>query len=149
MTHFDNSDMIKRRSKLEGEIKRLREELEAIRTGLNKVIDALGPDARSHEIRAFFDDKSEQIHRTKLEISRHERELADTSIPKSIGRILARHNKLIAKLRVWSRDPEAVIPLRQILDRFTIHAAWDDTEECWKRSCEVTFDFAAIIAADK
>ncbi|WP_082824785.1 recombinase family protein [Thalassospira lucentensis] len=147
--HFDNADMVKRRSKLEGEIKRLRKELGDIRTGLNKVIDALGPDARSHEIRAFFDDKSEQIHRTKLDISQCERQLAATSLPKSIDRILARHNKLIAKLRVWSRDPEAVIPLRQIINRLTIHATWDEIEERWDRRCEVTFDFAAIIAADK
>ena len=147
--HFDNADMVKRRSKLEGEVKRLRKELEDIRTGLNKVIDALGPDARSHEIRAFFDDKSEQIHRTKLDISRCERQLADTSLPKSIDRILARHNKLIAKLQVWSRDPEAVIPLRQIIDRLTIHSTWDEIEESWDRRCEVTFDFPAIIAADK
>ncbi|WP_114111888.1 recombinase family protein [Thalassospira xiamenensis] len=149
MAHFDNADMVKKRSKLEGEIKRLRKELEDIRAGLNKVIDALGPDARSHEIRAFFDDKSEQIHRTKLDISRCERQLADTSLPKSIDRILARHNKLIAKLRAWSRDPKAVIPLRQIIDRLIIHATWDEIEERWDRKCEVTFDFAAIIAADK
>ena len=149
MAHFDSAKMAKKRSELEGQLTRLNKELEHVRTGLNKVIDALGPDARSHEIRAFFDDKSEQIHRTKLDISRYERELADTSIPKSIDRILARHNKLIAKLRVWSRDPEAVIPLRQIIDRLTIHATWDEIEERWDRKCEVTFDFPAIITADK
>ncbi|WP_417799058.1 recombinase family protein [Terasakiella pusilla] len=149
MAHFDNADMVKRRSKLEGEIKRLEKELEDIRAGLNKVIDALGPDARSHEIRAFFDDKSEQIHRTKLDISRCERELSDTSIPKSIDRIVARHNKLVAKLQTWSRNPEAVVPLRQVIDKLTIHAIWNEAEECWERSCNVTFDFAAIIATDK
>ncbi|PTB87498.1 hypothetical protein C9939_00980 [Pseudidiomarina aestuarii] len=49
----------------------------------------------------------------------------------------------------WSRDPEAVIPLCQIIDGLTIHATWDEIEERWDRKCEVTFDFAAIIAADK
>lgn len=147
--HFDNAGMVKKRSRLESEINRLRKDLEDHRTGLNKMIDALGPDARSHEIRAFFDDKSEQIHRIKIDISRCQRELAETSLPKSIDRIVARHSKLVANLRVWSRDPEAVVPLRQIIDRLTIHATWDEIEERWDRRCEVTFDFAAIIAADK
>tara|TARA_B100000949_G_scaffold158453_1_gene139470 strand:- start:20 stop:529 length:510 start_codon:yes stop_codon:yes gene_type:complete len=149
MAHFDSAKMAKKRSKLEREITQLNKELEHVRTGLNKVIDALGPDARSHEIRAFFDDKSEQIHRLKLDISRCERELAATTLPKSIDRIVTRHNKLVAKLQTWSRDPEAVVPLRQIIDRLTIHAIWNEAEECWERSCEVTFDFPAIIAVDK
>lgn len=149
MAHFDSAKMAKKRSELEREITQLNKELEAVRIGLNKVIDALGPDARSHEIRAFFDDKSEQIHRLKLDISRCERELAETTLPKSIDRIVTRHNKLVAKLQTWSRDPEAVVPLRQIIDRLIIHAIWNEAEECWERSCEVTFDFPAIIAADK
>ncbi|MBS8275594.1 recombinase family protein [Thalassospira tepidiphila] len=149
MAHFDSVEMVRKRSKLEHEIAQLNKELEAVRVGLNKVIDALGRDARSHEIRAFFDDKSEQIHRLKLDISRCERELAETTLPKSIDRIVARHNKLVTKLQTWSRDPEAVVPLRQIIDRLTIHAIWNEAEECWERSCEVTFDFPAIIAADK
>jgi len=149
MAQFDSGKIEKRRSKLEREIEQLKGELEAVRTGLNKVIDALGPDARSHEIRAFFDDKSEQIHRLKLDISRCERELAETTPPKSIDRIVAHHKTLIAKLETWSRDPEAVAPMRQIIDRLTIHAIWNEAEECWERSCEVTFDFPAITAADK
>tara|TARA_Y100000782_G_scaffold33353_1_gene36959 strand:+ start:22695 stop:24317 length:1623 start_codon:yes stop_codon:yes gene_type:complete len=149
MAHFDSAEIVQKRTKLEYEIAQLNKELEAVRTGLNKVIDALGPDARSHEIRAFFDDKSEQIHRLKLDISRCERELAETTLPKSIDRIVTCHNKLVAKLQTWSRDPEAVVPLRRIIDRLTIHVIWNEAEECWEQSCEVTFDFAAIITADK
>lgn len=149
LAHFDSTQMTKTRTKLEREIDRLKKELETLRASVNKVIDALGPDARSHEIRAFFDDKSEQIHRTKLDISRCQRELAETSIPKSLDRIIARHNKLLAKLRVWSRDPEAVTPLRQIIDKLTIHATWDEANRMWLRECKATFDFAALIAADK
>lgn len=141
--------VVGKHSELEHEIAHLNKELETVRIGLNKVIEALGPDARSHEIRAFFDDKSEQIHRLKLDISRCERELAETTLSKSIDRIVSRNNKLIAKLQTWSRDPEAIVPLRQIIDRLTIHVIWNEAEECWQRSCEVTFDFPAIIAADK
>lgn len=98
--HFDSGDMAKTRKHHEREIDRLETELEALRASVNKIIEALGPDARSQEIRAFFDDKSELIHRTKLDIARHQRELAEMTVPKSLDRIIQRHNNLAARLRV-------------------------------------------------
>jgi hypothetical protein len=124
-------------------------ELETLRTSVNKVIEALGPDARSQDIRAFFDDKSELIHRTKLDISRHQRELAETTVPKSLDRIIQRHNNLVARLRVWSRDAEAVVPLRRVIDRLTIHTFWDQVPKTWRLDCKATFDFNALIANEK
>jgi len=82
-------------------------------TGLYTVIDALRPDVRSHEIRTFFDDKLEQIDRLKLDISHGERELNETTLPKSSDHIFAHHNKLIASLKTRLHNPEDVHPVRQ------------------------------------
>tara|TARA_R110000868_G_scaffold357374_1_gene618851 strand:- start:11932 stop:13548 length:1617 start_codon:yes stop_codon:yes gene_type:complete len=147
--HFDSGEMAKTHEHHEQEIDRLKRELETLRASVNKVISALGPDARSHEIRAFFDDKSELIHRTKLDISRHQRELGETTIPKSLDRIIQRHTNLVARLRVWSRDPEAVVPLRHIIEKLTIETLWDDENQVWLREYKAAFDFAALIAAAK
>lgn len=147
--HFDNDKMLETRAHHEQEIIRLKAELDALRTSVNKVIEALGPDARSKDIRAFFDDKSEQIHRTKLDLAHHKRELAETTLPKSLDRIILRHNALISKLRIWSRDPKAVVPLRRVIDKLTIHTFWDQENKTWRSECKATFDFNAIIASEK
>ena len=106
----------------------------------------LRPNARSQEIRAFFDDKSEQIHRIKLDISHHQRELAETTIPKSLDRVILRHTNLVARLSVWSRDPEAVVPLRHNIEKLTIDTIWDDENQVWHRHCKVAFDLAVLIS---
>lgn len=147
--HFDDNKMADTRAHHEQEIIRLKAELESLRASVNKVIEALGPDARSKDIRAFFDDKSEQIHRTKLDLARHKRELAETTLPKSLDRIILRHNALISKLRIWSRDPKAVVPLRRVIDKLTIHTFWDQENKTWRSECKATFDFNAIIASEK
>ena len=144
--HFDSGEMAKAREHHEQEINRLKTELEALRASVNKVINALGPDARSQEIRAFFDDKSEQIHRIKLDISHHQRELAETTIPKSLDRVILRHTNLVARLSVWSRDPEAVVPLRHNIEKLTIDTIWDDENQVWHRHCKVAFDLAVLIS---
>lgn len=147
--NFDSDEIRYRRKQHNSEIARLTEQLEQLRANINKVIEALGPNARSREIRAFFDDKAEQIQRTKLDISRHRRELSEASIPKSLGRIIQRHNSLVARLHVWSRDPEAVALLRDIIDALIIHNTWDPSNNIWRRECNATFNFNALIAADK
>ncbi|WP_158091287.1 recombinase family protein [Thalassospira mesophila] len=147
--HFDSEKMNKTRARHAQEIDRLKIELETLRTSVNKVIEALGPDARSQDIRAFFDDKSELIHRTKLDISRHQRELAETTVPKSLDRIIQKHTNLVARLRVWSRDPEAVVPLRRVIEKLTIHIFWDQVPKTWRTECKATFDFNALIASEK
>ncbi len=147
--HFDSGNMMETRKHHEREIDRLETELEALRASIDKVIDALGSDARSQEIRAFFDDKSELIHRTKLDISRHQRELAETTIPKSLDRIIQQHIKLVARLSIWSRDPEAVVPLRHIVEKLTIQSLWDKDIQVWHRECKATFNFAALMATGK
>lgn len=147
--HFDDDKMAETRAYHEQEIIRLKAELEILRASVNKVIEALGPDARSKDIRAFFDDKSEQIHRTKLDMARHKRELAETTLPKSLDRIVLRHHALISKLRIWSRDPKAVVPLRRVINKLTIHTFWDQDSKKRRSECKATFDFNAIIASEK
>ncbi|WP_417247422.1 recombinase family protein [Celeribacter sp.] len=147
--NFGSDEIRYRRNQHNSEIARLTEQLEQLRANINKVIEALGPNARSREIRAFFDDKAEQIQRTKLDISRHRRELGEASIPKSLGRIIQRHNSLVARLCVWSRDPEAVALLRDIIDALMIRNTWDPSNNIWRRECSATFNFNALIAADK
>jgi hypothetical protein len=147
--HFESEEIQQVRANHTCEIERLTGHLEDLRSSISKVIDALGPDARSKEIRAFFDDKSEMIHRAKLDISRHQRELTEMTVPKRLDRIVQRHNVLVARLRIWSRDPEAIVPLRHIIKKITIETIWDDDHQSWHRACEAAFDYAALIATAK
>ncbi|MDG4720726.1 recombinase family protein [Thalassospira aquimaris] len=147
--HFEGDEIQQVRAHHAREIERLTQHLEDLRASINKVIDALGPDARSKEIRAFFDDKSELIQRAKLDISRHQRELTEMTVPKSLDRIIQRHNNLVARMRVWSRDPKAVVPLRNIVEKLAISNSWDDENQVWHRRCAATFDFAGLSVDDK
>ena len=116
-------------------------DLEDLRASINKVIDALGPDARSTEIRAFFDDKAEQIQRTKLDIAHHKRDLADCATPKKLQNIVQQHQRLVTRLSLWSRDPEAVAPIRQTIKRLTITTSGDRTGNV---TCCADFDVQGI-----
>ncbi|WP_114095840.1 recombinase family protein [Thalassospira xiamenensis] len=144
--HFESEEIQQVRTHHAREIERLNQHLEDLRASINKVIDALGRDARSTEIRAFFDDKAEQIQRTKLDIAHHKRDLADCAIPKKLQNIVQQHQRLVTRLSLWSRDPEAVIPVRQIIERFTIDINWEEENQVWHHQCEATFDLAALTA---
>ena len=147
--HFESDEIQQVRAHHSRSIERLTEHLEYLRASINKVIDALGPDARSNEIRAFFDDKAEQIQRTKLDLSHHKRALADNAPPKKLHTIVERHQNLLAKLAVWSRDPSAVNPLRQVILQLTIATNEAGKNSDIQRTCSVDFDFPAIASPSK
>jgi len=141
--HFESEDIQQVRAHHAREIERLTQHLEDLRASINKVIDALGPDARSTEIRAFFDDKAEQIQRTKLDIAANKRELAESAPPTKIASNLQRHQKLVAKLRAWSRDPEAVASMRQLIKRLTLVSR---SENPHNSICLAEFDLQSFTA---
>ncbi|WP_417833971.1 recombinase family protein [Thalassospira xiamenensis] len=144
--HFESEEIQQVRAHHAREIERLTQHLEDLRASINKVIDALGSDARSTEIRAFFDDKAEQIQRRKLDIAHHKRELAGSTPPRKLENIIQRHQNLVANLRAWSRDPEAVACMRQIIDRLTLDTA---SQKTGKAMCTVDFDLQSIISTNK
>ena len=143
--HFKSDEIQQVRAHHAREIERLSQHLEDLRASISKVIDALGPDARSAEIRAFFDDKAEQIQRTKLDIATHKRELSDSALPRKLAGIIQRHQKLISCLLNWSRDPKAVGPLRQTINRIILKTFQSRHEVPVQRACFADFDFDAII----
>ncbi|MEQ8391457.1 MAG: recombinase family protein [Thalassospira sp.] len=144
--HFESDEIQQVRAHHTREIERLTRYLEDLRASINKVIDALGPDARSSEIRAFFDDKAEQIQRTKLDIAHHKRELPGSTLPRKLENIIQRHQNLVASLRAWSRDPEAVACMRQIIERLTLCATSQNKS---KAVCLANFDLQSIISTNK
>ena len=143
--HFKSDEIQQVRAHHAREIERLSQHLEDLRASISKVIDALGPDARSAEIRAFFDDKAEQIQRTKLDIATHKRELSDSALPRKLAGIIQRHQKLISCLLNWSRDPKAVGPLRQTINRIILKPFQSRHEGPVQRACFADFDFDALI----
>ncbi len=121
--HFDSDKMTQNRIYHQQDISRLKTELETLRTSVNKVIEALGPDAYSKDIRAFFDDKSEQIHQSQLDLARHRRELAKTTIPRSLDHIVLTSSRIdhkIAHLVTTPKSREATTPHHRQADNSNI-----------------------------
>ena len=147
--HFEGDELRNIRAHHTQEIARLTTQLENLRAGMNKVIDALGPDARSNEIRVFFDDKAEQIQRTKLDLAQHKRAIADNASPKKLDTIVKHHQNLVARLAVWSRDPSAVNLLRQVILKLTITTNKAGRKSDHLRTCTADFDFPAIVSSPK
>ncbi|MEQ9345656.1 MAG: recombinase family protein [Thalassospira sp.] len=145
--HFEGDELRKIRAHHTQEIARLTTQLENLRAGMNKVIDALGPDARSNEIRVFFDDKAEQIQRTKLDLAQHKRAIADNASPKKLDAIVKHHQNLVARLAVWSRDPGAVNLLRQVILKLTVFTNKAGNKSDCLRTCTADFDFPAIASS--
>ena len=147
--HFEGDELRNIRAHHTQEIERLTTQLEYLRAGMNKVIDALGPDARSNEIRVFFDDKAEQIQRTKLDLAQHKRAIADNASPKKLDAIVKHHQNLVARLAIWSRDPRAVNLLRQVILKLTVVTNKAGNKSDRLRTCTADFDFPAIVSSTK
>ena len=145
--HFEGDELRNIRAHHTQEIERLTTQLEYLRAGMNKVIDALGLDARSNEIRVFFDDKAEQIQRTKLDLAQHKRAIADNASPKKLDTIVKHHQNLVARLAVWSRDPGAVNLLRQVILKLTVFTNKAGNKSDRLRTCTADFDFPAIASS--
>uniref|UniRef100_UPI003AA81A50 hypothetical protein n=1 Tax=Thalassospira sp. TaxID=1912094 RepID=UPI003AA81A50 len=82
---------------------------------------------------------------TRLDIDREKRALAELSPPTNIREIHARFAKNIEKLRVWSRDPEAGTQLRNTMKSYIITAHWDPDGKRWYQTCEIEYDFPAMV----
>ncbi len=147
--HFEGDELRNIRAHHTQEIERLTTQLEYLRAGMNKVIDALGLDARSNEIRVFFDDKAEQIQRTKLDLAQHKRAIADNASPKKLDAIVKHHQNLVARLAIWSRDPRAVNLLRQVILKLTVVTNKAGNKSDRLRTCTADFDFPAIVSSTK
>ena len=145
--HFEGDELRNIRAHHTQEIERLTTQLEYLRAGMNKVIDALGLDARSNEIRVFFDDKAEQIQRTKLDLGQHKRAIADSASPKKLDAIVKHHQNLVARLAIWSRDPSAVNLLRQVILKLTVVTNKAGNRSDRLRTCTADFDFPAIASS--
>ena len=145
--HFEGDELRNIRTHHTQEIARLTTQLENLRASMNKVIDALGPDARSNEIRVFFDDKAEQIQRTKLDLGQHKRAIADSASPKKLDAIVKHHQNLVARLAIWSRDPSAVNLLRQVILKLTVVTNKAGNRSDRLRTCTADFDFPAIASS--
>jgi DNA invertase Pin-like site-specific DNA recombinase len=143
--HFEGDEIQQVRAHHASEIQRLTQHLEDIRAGINKVIGALGADARSSDIRAFFDDKAEQIQRVKLDISHHKRALAEHATPRKLRVIVQQHQNLIAKLLIWSRDPSAVAAIRNTIDKLVLRPESDAKHKPSHRKCDASFKFSALL----
>ncbi|OSQ34295.1 hypothetical protein, partial [Thalassospira sp. MCCC 1A01428] len=119
--------------------------LKDLRSRAEHALSTFGVGSDTSELKAWFEDNTEQMRLTRLDIDREKRALAELSPPTNIREIHARFAKNIEKLRVWSRDPEAVTQLRNTMKSYIITAHWDPDGKRWYRTCEIEYDFPAMV----
>jgi DNA invertase Pin-like site-specific DNA recombinase len=143
--YYENDKMQRKRQRISNLIKKAQQKLEELRTRAEHALSTFGLGSDTNELKAWFEDNIEQMRLTRLEIDREKRALSDLSPPANIRDIHARFVKNIEKLRVWSRDPKAVTQLRNTMKSYTITAHWDPDGKRWYRTCEIEYDFPAMV----
>ncbi|OSQ34437.1 hypothetical protein, partial [Thalassospira sp. MCCC 1A01428] len=126
-------------------LEKSQQKLEELRTRAEHALSTFGLGSDTNELKAWFEDNTEQMRLTRLEIDREKRALSDLSPPANLREVHTRFVKNIEKLRVWSRDPKAVTQLRNTMKSYTITAHWDPDGKRWYRTCEIEYDFPAMV----
>ncbi|MDP2699912.1 MAG: recombinase family protein [Thalassospira sp.] len=140
---YDSAPVREKRERSGSRIQAAETKLQGLRDRAEHILNSL--DLASANI--WFEDNAERMRLVRLEIDREKRKLTEVQPPdKARLRIIHdRFQGLIAKLRAWSRDPEAVTPLRHMMKLYHIHANWDETSKCWYRTCTIEYDFPAMV----
>ena len=143
---YYQSDKIERkRQRHVRHLEKSHRKLKDLRSRAEHALSTFGVGSDTTELKAWFEDNTEQMRITRLDIDREKRALAELSPPANIQKIHAHFAKNIEKLRVWSRDPEAVTQLRNTMTSYIITAHWDPDGKRWYRTCEIEYDFPAMV----
>lgn len=143
---FGSAEVKAERAKHSAAIDELRPRLDEMRAEMANVISALGRQARSEEIRAYFDDQSRQIKRLKLDIAHHEREIARLTRPERVEDVLRGWRFWVKRFEADPFDRETTLKLRPAIKRFTLVSIWDALDEVWRRSIKLDVDLRKLIA---
>ncbi|WP_114090657.1 recombinase family protein [Thalassospira profundimaris] len=143
--YYQSEKMQRKRQRHVRLIEKSQQKLEALRNRAEQALSTFGIGSDTKELKAWFEDNTEQMRLARLDIDREKRALAALSPPANIREIHTRFTKNIEKLRVWSRDPEAVTQLRNTMKTYTITAHWDPDGKRWYRTCEIDYDFPAMV----
>lgn len=142
--HFASAEAEAERNRLQGEIDGLKTQLEAVRAEVANVIGALGRQARTEEIRGYFDQKSMEIRRLKLDIELLEDRLARLATSVSPAALLP-YRLIIKRLRANPTEKFATEALRPVVKRITMFAEWDYGSEKWRRSVKLDLDYDQLL----
>lgn len=143
-THYGHEAIAERRSRLEKQISEAEQKLQGMRDRAAHALNTFKVNSDSAELKAWFDDNTEQMRLVKLEIARLKRSLEEMKAPANIADIHKRFSALISRLQVWSREPETVSQLRHVMKRYIITAHWDHVDLRWHRTCKIEYDFEAM-----
>ncbi|WP_417825054.1 recombinase family protein [Thalassospira lucentensis] len=138
---YDSDEMVEKRERVNKRIQTAEVRLKGLRDRAEHILNSL--DLLNGN--AWLEDNAEEVRLIRLEIDREKRKLKEISRPTNIKEIHERFLRLIDKLLVWTRDPEAVTQLRHTMKLYYIHAKWDALSDHCYRTCVIEYDFPAMV----
>jgi DNA invertase Pin-like site-specific DNA recombinase len=140
---FDSEQVCLKRDRINERINAAEKKVQNLRNRAEHILNSLELSAAN----VWLEDNAEAISKERLKIDKEKRNLAEITVPdsKTLRIIHSRFIVLIDKLLEWSRAPEAVQPLRHIMKLYHIHAHWDEAGQRWYRSCDIEYDFPAMV----
>jgi hypothetical protein len=102
--------------------------------------------ADTTELKAWFEDNTKQMCLPRLDIDREKRALADLSPPRQyLGNPFAFRQKHLKTAGLEPRSQGCFTQLRNTMKSYTITAHWDPDGKRWYRTCEIEYDFPAMV----
>ena len=143
--YFASTEVAAERAKHEVAIAEMIPQLEELRAEVANVIGALGRRARTEEIQAYFDKRSMEIRRLKLDIETLQQQAAQLTRPGRLEDALTPYRQMVRRLKEAPTDREATIALRPVIRRVTLDAEWDDRAQEWQRSARIDLDYDKLL----
>ena len=141
--YFASAEVESERTRHQAAIAQLVPQVEELRAEVANVIGALGRRARTEEIRSYFDTRSMEIRRLKLDIETLEEQVARLTKPDRLEDALNPYHRLVRRLKEAPTDRQATVALRPVVRRVTLYAEWDGQE--WQRSARLDLDYDKLL----
>jgi len=132
------------RERLQARIGELKPQLVSLRTEVGNVISALGRKANTEELRDYFDKRSMEIRRIKLDLESHDKQLALLTGPAGTERLKA-FRFMVNRLRAHPLDRAANMALRPVIKRIILNSEWREIEENWYRIAQIEIDYEKLL----